>query len=100
VWNGGPDFPIVDYGMGIAFGIYIVGNILIPAWWFTLGSRRYKTKAFVLRNKLLLHIPGTLRTRYRPTTVEISLCHSLTSGQNVKSPGFASKPWILVPKSD
>jgi hypothetical protein len=46
VWNGGPDFPIVDYGMGIAFGIYIIGNILIPAWWFTLGSRRYRTKAF------------------------------------------------------
>jgi hypothetical protein len=46
VWNGGPDFPIVDYGMGIAFGIYIVGNVLIPAWWFIKGRRRYRTEAF------------------------------------------------------
>jgi hypothetical protein len=46
VWNGGPDFPIVDYGMGIAFGIYIVANILIPTWWFTKGKLRYKGKAF------------------------------------------------------
>jgi hypothetical protein len=44
-WNGGPNLPIVDYGMGIAFGIYIVGNILIPAWWFIRGRQRYRTKA-------------------------------------------------------
>jgi hypothetical protein len=37
VWNGAPDMPIVDYAIGIASGIYIAGNVLIPAWWFTLG---------------------------------------------------------------
>ena len=41
VWNGGPDFPIVDYAIGIAFGIYVTANLLIPAWWFTKGRRRY-----------------------------------------------------------
>ena len=44
-WNGGPDVPIVDYGMGAAFGIYILGNISIPAWWFAKGKRLYKSKA-------------------------------------------------------
>jgi hypothetical protein len=45
VWNGGPDFPMVDYGIGIAFGIYVVANILIPAWWFTRGRRNYRSNA-------------------------------------------------------
>ena len=45
VWHGGPDLLIVDYGMGFAFGIYIAGNLLIPAWWFTRARRRYRTKA-------------------------------------------------------
>jgi hypothetical protein len=44
-WNGGPDLPIVDYGMGVAFGIYIAANILIPAWRFVIGRRRYRSKA-------------------------------------------------------
>ena len=44
VWNGAPDVPIVDYGIGIAFGIYIAANILIPAWWFTKGRQRYRSK--------------------------------------------------------
>jgi hypothetical protein len=44
-WNGGPDLPIVDFGMGVAFGIYIAANILIPAWWFVIGRRRYRSKA-------------------------------------------------------
>lgn len=43
-WNGGPDPPIVDYGMSVAFGIYIAANILIPAWWFVVGRRRYRSK--------------------------------------------------------
>lgn len=46
VWNGAPDVPIVDYAIGIAFGIYIAGNVLIPAWWFTLGRRRYRARAW------------------------------------------------------
>jgi hypothetical protein len=45
VWNGGPDLPIVDYGIGIAFGIYIAANLLIPAWWFINGRRRYRSTA-------------------------------------------------------
>jgi hypothetical protein len=45
VWKGGPDTPIVDHAIGIAFGIYVIGNILIPAWWFIRGRRRYRTKA-------------------------------------------------------
>jgi hypothetical protein len=45
VWNGGPDTPIVDYVLGIAFGIYIAGNVVIPTWWFAKGRRRYRTKA-------------------------------------------------------
>jgi hypothetical protein len=44
-WNGGPGLPIVDYGMGVAFGIYIAANLLIPAWWFINGRRRYRSKA-------------------------------------------------------
>ncbi len=46
VWNGAPDLPIVDYAIGIAFGIYIAGNVLIPVWWFTLGRRPYRTRAW------------------------------------------------------
>jgi hypothetical protein len=44
-WNGGPDSPIVDYGMSVAFGIYIAANLLIPAWWFINGRRHYGSKA-------------------------------------------------------
>ena len=44
-WNGGPSVPMVDYGMGVAFGIYIAANLLIPAWWFINGRRRYRSKA-------------------------------------------------------
>jgi hypothetical protein len=43
-FNGGQDLPMVDYGMGIAFGIYIAANLLIPAWWFTKGRRRYRNR--------------------------------------------------------
>jgi len=45
-FNGGQNLPMVDYGMGIAFGIYIAANILIPAWWFTKGRRRYRNGAY------------------------------------------------------
>ena len=45
-WNGGPDSPMVDYGMGVTFGIFILVNILIPAWWFTKGKLRYRSQAF------------------------------------------------------
>ena len=41
----GPDLPIVDYGMGIAFAIYIIANVFIPAWWFAKGRRRYRSRA-------------------------------------------------------
>jgi uncharacterized membrane protein (DUF485 family) len=30
-WNGGPDSPIVDYGMGVAFGIFIAANLTLAA---------------------------------------------------------------------
>ena len=41
----GLDLPIVDYGMGITFAIYITANIFIPAWWFAKGRRRYRSRA-------------------------------------------------------
>jgi hypothetical protein len=44
--NGGGDLPMVEYGMGLAFGIYILANIFIPAWWFSKGKQRYRSKAF------------------------------------------------------
>jgi len=43
-WNGGPDLPIIDYGMGVAFGIYIAANLLIPAWWFIKGRQQYRSE--------------------------------------------------------
>ena len=45
-WNGGRDLPIVDYVMGIAFGTYITANVLIPAWWYVKGRRRYRSQEF------------------------------------------------------
>jgi hypothetical protein len=36
---------LTGYVLGIAFGIYITANIFIPAWWFTMGRRRYRSKA-------------------------------------------------------
>jgi hypothetical protein len=48
-WSGGPDLPIVDYGMGIAFGTYIAANVLIPAWWYVKGRRRYCRAVLNLR---------------------------------------------------
>ena len=36
---------VTGYVLGIAFGIYITANIFIPAWWFTMGRRRYRSKA-------------------------------------------------------
>lgn len=44
-WNGGPDSPIVDYGIAGAFGIYIAANLLIPAWWVINGRRQYRSEA-------------------------------------------------------
>lgn len=34
--------PILDYVTGIGFGIYVAGNLLIPAWWFFKGRRQYR----------------------------------------------------------
>jgi len=42
-WNGGPNQPIVDFGLGTALGTYIAANILIPAWWFLKDRRRYRS---------------------------------------------------------
>ena len=42
-WNGGPDSPVVDYGLGLVFGIYIIANLLIPARWFISGRRHYRS---------------------------------------------------------
>jgi hypothetical protein len=44
-WNGGTDSPALDYGMGIAFGLYITANLFIPAWWFIVGRRHYRSEA-------------------------------------------------------
>jgi len=38
IYNGGP---ILEYAMDIASGLYVGANVLIPAWWFTKGKRRY-----------------------------------------------------------
>ena len=38
--------PIFDYVTGIGFGTFITANLLIPAWWFATGRRRYRTNAF------------------------------------------------------
>ena len=37
--------PLLDYVTGIGFATYITANLLIPAWWFTKGRRRYRIKA-------------------------------------------------------
>jgi hypothetical protein len=37
--------PLLDYVIGIGFATYITANLLIPAWWFTTGRRRYRMKA-------------------------------------------------------
>lgn len=44
-WSDAPGLPIVDHVLSVAFGIYIAANILIPAWWFTRGRRRYRAKS-------------------------------------------------------
>lgn len=41
----GPDLPIVDYGIGITFAIYITANIFLPAWWFAKGRQRYRSSS-------------------------------------------------------
>ena len=41
--NGGG--PIVEYAIDIAFGSYITANVFVPAWWFAMGRRRYRSKA-------------------------------------------------------
>ncbi|MGO9374709.1 MAG: hypothetical protein ACLQBD_21780 [Syntrophobacteraceae bacterium] len=43
-WDADPVPPILGYEIGISLGIYIAGNILIPAWWFTRGRRHYRAK--------------------------------------------------------
>jgi hypothetical protein len=40
-----PGHPYLEYAWDIAFGVYIAANLLIPAWWFTKGRRRYRSKA-------------------------------------------------------
>jgi hypothetical protein len=44
-----PDHPTLDsvmgYVLGIGLGLYIAANLLIPAWWFAMGRRRYVNKA-------------------------------------------------------
>ena len=40
-WNGDRGHPLLDHVTDIGVGIYIAANILIPAWWFAVGRRRY-----------------------------------------------------------
>ncbi len=44
-WDADPVPPILGYEFGISLGIYIAGNILISAWWFTRGRPHYRAKA-------------------------------------------------------
>ncbi len=30
--------------LGVAFGIFIAANLLIPAWWFIKDRRRYRAR--------------------------------------------------------
>ncbi|HWY22788.1 MAG TPA: hypothetical protein VNX26_16290 [Candidatus Acidoferrum sp.] len=39
--NGDRGHPLLDSVTDIGVGIYIAVNILIPAWWFAMGRRRY-----------------------------------------------------------
>ncbi len=56
--HDGPDLPIVDYGMGFAFAIYITANLLVPAWWFAKGRRRYRSGALGFEWPLRSSPPG------------------------------------------
>jgi hypothetical protein len=43
--------PLLDSLICIGFATYITANLLIPAWWFTKGRRRYSIKALDPENK-------------------------------------------------
>ena len=43
-WDS-PRNAVREYLMALGFGFYLGANILIPAWWFIKGRRRYKSKA-------------------------------------------------------
>ena len=41
-----PNLPhYLDNAVAIGAAIYIAANILLPAWWFAMGRRRYRSKA-------------------------------------------------------
>jgi len=42
--GGGGSLGVVT---GIAAGIFLAANVLIPAWWFIFGRQRYRGEAFL-----------------------------------------------------
>lgn len=44
-WDIYSGTPTLRYAMDIAGAVYVAANVLIPAWWFSKGKRRYRTKA-------------------------------------------------------
>jgi hypothetical protein len=44
-WGVYPGSSTLTHAMDIAGGAYIAANVLIPAWWFAMGRRRYRSEA-------------------------------------------------------
>jgi hypothetical protein len=41
-----PNLPhYLDNAVAIGAAIYVAANVLLPAWWFAIGRRRYRSKA-------------------------------------------------------
>ena len=40
-----PGHPYLEYAWEIGGEIYVAANLVIPAWWFTKGRRRYRRNA-------------------------------------------------------
>jgi hypothetical protein len=44
-WDVSPGSSTLTPAMDIAGGVYIAANVLVPAWWFIKGRRRYRSEA-------------------------------------------------------
>jgi len=74
--------PLLDYVIGIGFATYITANLLIPAWWFTTGRRRYRMKA-PLRNKLPLRSDGAQTQEQVMRSTRLSKSDHYANGNRV-----------------